>query len=202
MENLNNSLFLALNAPAEPSAFALMFATLLAKWVLYLLMLFMVVGWIRGARAMRVALLDTLLAIVLGLALNSVLAHLLGYSPRPFAAGLGHQFLAHAPDNSFPSDHGTFAFTFAFSLLFHRSCRGWGALALLLALGIAWSRIYLGVHFPRDMAGSFIVAIVSAGILRSGSGWLAAHLYPLAFRVYGGILELLHLPQGLFPRQD
>jgi len=31
---------------------------------------------------------------------------------------------------------------------------------------VAWSRIYLGVHWPLDMAGSFVVAGFSAMFVR------------------------------------
>ena len=36
-------------------------------------------------------------------------------------------------------------------------------LALALSgLPVAWARIYLGVHFPLDMVGSVLVAVLSA----------------------------------------
>ena len=35
---------------------------------------------------------------------------------------------------------------------------------MIPAIVIAWSRIYLGVHWPLDMAGAFILAIVACGI--------------------------------------
>jgi hypothetical protein len=34
--------------------------------------------------------------------------------------------------------------------------------------GVAWSRIYLGVHFPLDMIASMLVAVVSGDIARLG----------------------------------
>jgi undecaprenyl-diphosphatase len=70
---------------------------------------------------------------------------------------------------SFPSGHTTQASAFWFSLIlvlpatrmapaFRRAA---GALALLLVLAVAFSRLYLGVHFPAD---------VVAGLLL-GTGW-------------------------------
>lgn len=53
---------------------------------------------------------------------------------RPFVDGFGHQFIPHAPDNSFPSDHGTGIFTFALAFLF------WYRRIWLGALLIVWGR--------------------------------------------------------------
>ena len=35
---------------------------------------------------------------------------------------------------------------------------------LLLGLGIAWARIFVGVHYPLDMAGAFITAAIATAI--------------------------------------
>jgi undecaprenyl-diphosphatase len=95
---------------------------------------------------------------------------------RPFAALDGVHALVFAPptDFSFPSGHaaGSFAFaTFLAMLLLARPAasagprtpRRWLAAAslLLVATGIALSRVALGVHFPGDVGVGALVGIAS-----------------------------------------
>jgi undecaprenyl-diphosphatase len=81
--------------------------------------------------------------------------------PRPFMVGLGHTFIPHAPDSSFPSDHATIFATVGLTLVFAnwRSLVGWGT--LLAGLCVDWARVFLGVHFPLDMVGAFAVALLA-----------------------------------------
>jgi undecaprenyl-diphosphatase len=80
--------------------------------------------------------------------------------------GLGPTFIAHASDSSFPSDHATVfaAVGLTLTLANARSVVGWAT--LVLGVCVAWARIFLGVHFPDDMAGAVaVVAVV----------WMALH---------------------------
>lgn len=74
-----------------------------------------------------------------------------------------------ADDWSFPSNHAVVAFALAVGLLL--AWRRLGALALLLALGIGYSRIFLGAHYPHDIVvgallGAFVVLLFA--LLLSG----------------------------------
>ena len=94
----------------------------------------------------------------------------LWFHPRPFMIPLGHTWISHPADNSFPSDHATVMFSAAFALLSLR-LRAPGLLMLLAALPVAWSRIYLGVHFPLDMVGAALVSI--GGVIVAKRVWQA-----------------------------
>lgn len=60
-------------------------------------------------------------------------------------------------DKSFPSGHTSVAFTSAFIYL--QTLPLWfGSITLLIAFLIAFSRIYLGVHFVTDILGGILVA--------------------------------------------
>ncbi len=76
---------------------------------------------------------------------------------------LGHTWISHPADNGFPSDHGLVMFSAAFALLSLR-LRSLGLFVLLASLPVAWSRIFLGVHFPLDMVGAAAVAVVAVWV--------------------------------------
>lgn len=202
MEGLNDSLFLMINAPLHPAAWTVTLAVLLANWAVPAIVLGFVALWIRAPARHRPALVTATLAMLAGEGCNQ-LAGMLVLEPRPFMAGLGHTLIAHVPDNSFPSDHATFVWCLGFSLIAVARGRlrvaGWGLAGI--GLGVAWARVYLGVHFPADMAGSAAVSLAMAGLAPVASPVVARWLVPRCSLVYEAGLRTLHLPQGAFPRQ-
>jgi len=176
MEELNQALFLMLNAPAHPESMLLTLAQILADWCVWLVPLLLTLGWLRGDEPRRKLLLEATASGLTGLMINQLIG-LLWQHPRPFMIGLGHTFSAHAPDSSFPSDHLTLIWAVAFSMLSHPRLRAAGLFLALLGLPVAWARIYLGVHFPLDMAGAALVALASARLVLHWGFYLSERLY-------------------------
>ena len=199
MEHFNKQLFLAINAGASPPAFVLASARVLADWLVPAAVLLFIVLWVRRSVSERGALLTTTLMALSALGINQALG-LLYFSPRPFMVGLGHQYLSHAPDNSFPSDHATFLWTLGFTLLALARLRGWGILLVLAGVAVSWARIYVGVHFPLDMLGSLAVSICIASLARSASKPVLAWLFPRCNALYVRLIDVLRLPRTIFPR--
>lgn len=83
--------------------------------------------------------------------------------PRPFDY-IGIIRVVTEPGSfSFPSAHATVAFTMAVVLSGNEP--RWRPGLYLLAVLIAWSRIYLGVHYPSDVAaGALIGAAIGTGV--------------------------------------
>jgi len=77
---------------------------------------------------------------------------------RPDASIAGFEPLAENPDRfSFPSGHTAAAF--AVAVAFAGEPGGIGPLALLLATGIGLSRVYLGAHYPLDVAAGGMLGV-------------------------------------------
>jgi len=156
LETLNQALFLKLNASPDTPAWLICVATTVANDLIFIIPLLLLTMWLWGDNAQRNRAIKSSVVAFAGLVLSQ-LAGLVWQHPRPFAMGLGHAFLQHAPDSSFPSDHMTVFCSVGISLLFGRTLP-WGAIILLCGLAVAWSRIALGVHFPLDMAGAVLVS--------------------------------------------
>lgn len=164
LESINRSVFLTLNAPAGLSGTSLYVAIGSAKYSVVVLAAIVVWRWLLGNSGDRNLLVHVVLAVVPALAVNYLIG-LAFFHPRPFMVGLGQTYLAHAPEASFPSDHATFMWTFAFGLLYWSPARLSSWIAALLAALTSWARVFLGVHFPFDIAGSIVVALLSVAAL-------------------------------------
>jgi undecaprenyl-diphosphatase len=91
------------------------------------------------------------------------------HRPRPTSAIVGFEALAENPDRfSFPSGHTTAAFAAAVALA--GAPFGIGPAVLLLAVGIGMSRVYLGAHYPLDVAAGVVLGTVAGALARLGLG--------------------------------
>lgn len=82
--------------------------------------------------------------------------------PRPFQV-LGDASMLIIPppaEFSFPSGHTMHGFAAAAMVFLHN--RKAGTAALLMAVVIAFSRMYLFVHFPTDILGGVVIGTLSA----------------------------------------
>ena len=162
MEELNHSLFEAINATEASDPLWIAVGQFCAVYLIYLVPIILVVGWLAGGDRLRRILLGTFFAIVVALGISTIIGTLWP-QPRPFVVPIGQTFLDYDATPAFPSNHATIMLTMALGLLFRQPTRWPGAVFLAITIPVLWARIYVGVHFPLDMAGAIVLSLVCAG---------------------------------------
>ncbi len=115
LETYNQDLFLTINALPGTPGWLIDFATFSAEYLIFLLPLMLLIYWFTGGRAERETALFAIVTAITGLTLN-FLCSAFYFHPRPFMIRLGHLWIDHAADTSFPSDHGTLFFSITLAL--------------------------------------------------------------------------------------
>ena len=89
---------------------------------------------------------------------------------RPIASGIDPQLIHTVKGvsmhqlNSFPSGHTATAFSIFLLTIYLFDNKKMMLIGLLYAMLCAYSRVYLGQHFPLDLGGGIIVAILTVEI--------------------------------------
>ena len=161
MQQLNNLLFSAINQFAGQNQFFDYLFICFAEAMPYAFIALVVILWFCSKEQSKRYLISATLTSVVGITINTLIAQVY-FHPRPFMNDLGTTLVEHAANSSFPSDHTTFMFCIAFSLLFHRATRKLAFGLTVLAVIGGLSRVYIGVHFPFDIAAASVVAAFSA----------------------------------------
>ncbi|MFH5797254.1 undecaprenyl-diphosphatase [Haladaptatus sp. CMAA 1911] len=101
--------------------------------------------------------------IVVSLALSYAMGQLYSH-PAPYMAGYD-TLITEAPENSFPSQHTTVVFAFAWAVVYLHDQLRVGLTALLFASFVGISRVYVGVHYPIDIIGGIGASLLGVTIV-------------------------------------
>lgn len=142
-------------------------------WIALAVVLIIIPKYRKAGLSMGLALLMGLL--VCNLTLKPLVARIRPYDYQWAQFGKTIQLLIAKPhDYSFPSGHTIASFEGATALLLHD--RKLGIPAMVLAVLIAFSRLYLYVHYPTDVLASVVLGI--------GFALLGSFLVKQGFRLW------------------
>lgn len=175
---LDTSLFYILNSKASNAVFDLLMPILtnLDYWRIPLAILVILLA-IFGKKRGRIAVLLLVIGITLSDQIcNSLIKPLVGRMRPCNVLAHVHLLINCTKSFSFPSSHATNMFTGTILLSFvYPKLR---IVLLTIASLVAYSRVYVGVHYPFDMLGGVILGILCA--------LLVMVLYKLLLRKYRG----------------
>jgi membrane-associated phospholipid phosphatase len=163
---MDTSAFRWINRLANRTGWAHWFFTTYAKYGIVFFAMLLVVAYLIGRQhndlhtvaASVWAAVAALLALGIGQLIGGAIDR-----ARPYETLTGvHVLVDRTTDFSFPSDHATVVGAVAVGLLFAN--RRWGTIAAVLALIMAFTRVYVGAHYPSDvLAGLALGGAVAIG---------------------------------------
>lgn len=121
-------------------------------WIMLTVLLLLIPKTRKIGCMSAIALIGTLLV-------NNMLLKNLVARTRPYEVIEGLTYIVKTPvDYSFPSGHAGCSFSVA-CIMYRRLPRRYGVPALILAILISVSRLYVGVHYPSDVIFGVISGI-------------------------------------------
>lgn len=149
----------------------------LGVYLIYCLPVIMIYLWFKYPTK-RVPLTLSFIACIFSwfIITKSIVPNFIWFRERPDLGLIGlKEVFFHRPDYSFPSDHATalFALTFGFYTYGWKKVGNW---FLAYSLLILIPRVTIGVHFPLDIFGGAVSALLGVGAVYLAKDWLAKNL--------------------------
>jgi undecaprenyl-diphosphatase len=126
-----------------------------------LVVVFIILLFVKGWRLALGTCLVTGLGWLTTLVVKTVVAQ-----PRPTTAGLSHLLHVNPATLSYPSGHVVFAAALVAALAM--VCRSAASRSIVIVVGVvfvavvAWSRLYVGVHYGTDVVGGVLNGVAGA----------------------------------------
>ncbi|MBP2000153.1 undecaprenyl-diphosphatase [Paenibacillus shirakamiensis] len=164
LSNLDYLIFQKINELGYTLTFLNPLMIFFASYAQYIFFLGVILYWFTRGKAQRMMTLQACISAIMALICSGVIGHFF-YRDRPFVHHAVLQLIPHPANASFPSDHAIGAFVIATSIWIFRKKEG-GAW-LILASGIAFSRVWTGVHYLSDVIGGALIGIAVAYVVHA-----------------------------------
>lgn len=171
----DHQLFTNINSTWASPLFDMYFPNITDLHKNHLALLFLVLGlavWIfrQRTRALKGILVLTIAVAASDLVSYRVVKPLVHRTRPPATQGVQVQLRTDKfSGNSFPSNHA--ANIFAIATIVTLLYPPYFLISFLIAISIAYSRVYVGVHFPSDVVGGAIIGYLVAKIVWSFLGY-------------------------------
>lgn len=177
-DSLNHQLFMLINHATDPVLDAVLpvVNALGGSWAVYVYVpLLLLISLMNKELMPRRYIWVYCLATAFGILLEEGLKQYFQV-PRPaLAIGLD-QVRVLGPlklKNSFPSGHAVFSFMTATVIGYRRPWR-WKAPLFSVALLVGYARVYMGAHYPLDVAAGAMVGIFAGLVVWQGYEWVGS----------------------------
>lgn len=138
-----------------------------SAWLIFIMLAVALVPVVVAFRRSGIApLLRVAAALLLAFVVGQLVNHL-NHQLRPFQTHTVHQLVPHDGGVSLPSDHATAAFALAVAVAAFLSWR-WGVALIVLAAVIGFSRVWVGVHYPGDIAAGAVIGAAAVAVVALG----------------------------------
>ena len=186
---MDYTVFHQINRFADHTTWAHWFFVDFANYGIALFAILLGAGWWIARRNQDMRAMSGLVGGAVGVFVALGIAQLVGDAvnrARPYATHANvHLLIDKTKDVSFPSDHSTVVGACAVAVLF--ASRRLGVLTAVLAVVMAFSRVYVGTHYPGDglagLALGALTALCFAVLLRPVVAGVIAKLSPTPLSV-------------------
>lgn len=161
---LNKRLFLSIEGLRGKSKLLDYVMIFGAEAVIYLTLISQILlAFTRQEAIYKEALISSILAILLALA-GILIIHIFIKEKRPYISFRLKPLVSFYKNLSFPSTHTTIMTILTLSYLYYQI--NLGPFLLVLLFWLAFSRIYIGVHYPLDILGGLATGSLSFILVR------------------------------------